>query len=150
MQFSDISRPLRQHLGLRQDEMAERLGISRSYYGELESGKREASKTLLEMIQLLDKVERLNVDSVGNGSVHEEPGEYGRRASKLEKINAHLEPWILKARVDHELAGYLLTQLRLHLPHEQLERLEVAQGGQIQKRSNQPVKRNQRQGEERA
>lgn len=68
--FADRARKLRNQLGFSQTEMAERMGITRSYYSSLETGKAEPSDTLARMLGLIDALEE-------GGRLAEPRREYG-------------------------------------------------------------------------
>lgn len=67
MEFSQKFFALRQRLGITQDEMAKRLGISSNYVSLLEKEKKEPSEAIIRHVELIERVENAGM-SQGQGA----------------------------------------------------------------------------------
>lgn len=56
LSFCERISSLREHLGLNQEEMGAKFGVSRNYYSQLEGGKRRPSDSLARILDLLELV----------------------------------------------------------------------------------------------
>jgi transcriptional regulator with XRE-family HTH domain len=102
--------------------MAHRLGISRSYYNALERGRRQPGKWLQKTLQTIrDELQHNGLTNVSK--VHsldhvkslESPHAAGR-----DDILDYLKPWFDRIERDPNVAPFILTQLRKHLPIDDL------------------------------
>ena len=137
----NVFRSLREQLALTQKEMAMRMGITRAYYGQLESGAKEPSATLLGMLELMRKEmeldRRLAEIKEEQGAAYPvqrerkpgdpliaDPNRYpgGSRASGVVKdVEAHVAQLVEAAREDANAAAVVRHLLRKHLPLSDLD-----------------------------
>jgi hypothetical protein len=107
--------------------MAYRLGISRSYYNAVECGRRLPGKWLQKSIDIIGaeigKQKPTKVDEVHvyaqepDLKVVSEP----KHSAGRDEVITYLEPWFTCIDSDPNAAPYVLTQLRKHLPHGDIE-----------------------------
>ena len=142
----ESARKLRERLGLSQEEMADRIGYTRQHYNELEGGKRAWSKRARKALSILE-MESDTEGSPNSDNVSESPAPYLAEVdasdiratlqevflaarspdspSALSRIGSHLLPWLEAAREDPDIAGYVISQIRLHLNPMILEKLRT-------------------------
>jgi len=121
---------LRQRSGLSQAEMAQRLGITRQYYNAMECGHRAPGKLLLKSLDSLEseltvlgrkKVNGVDTSASGTDAQPQVVSEGSRLPiAGRSEILAYMEPWLQKIAEDENVAPYILTQLRKHLPHDDM------------------------------
>jgi transcriptional regulator with XRE-family HTH domain len=108
---------LRETLGLNQSQMAERLGITREWLSQLETGKAEVQELTHYKMQELEK--SLYKREPQEGVVRESQAPFGTQdtltAKLKEEARRTLEDALSKAGDEPVTVSWILTQLRIHL-----------------------------------
>lgn len=82
MEFPPRLLQLRQRLGLTQEEMATRLGISSNYVSLLEKGRKDPSPAIERHVELIERMQDAGMTGgYGDGTtLRDEPAHYGRKS----------------------------------------------------------------------
>lgn len=123
-------RQVREELDLTQQQLAERLLLTRNFIAKIESGVAEPSaRTLSNLETLLHQATRFVDDPAAPGviSLREDPSPYdpGRRDGPTEEqLLAQFMKTLEAARQVPGGLAYVWSQLKIHLSPEQIERLK--------------------------
>lgn len=108
---SETCRSTREALGLTQQELADRLLVSRAYLAQVETGTKIPSARLLAQITALVPSKSDEVNTVQEAG----PPEYGTAAAIAQQIRERFERLMTAAAGNTQRLGWVAEQLQRHL-----------------------------------
>lgn len=140
---SVVLRQLRKGIRMTQEQMAAHLGVTRSYYNQVETGRKELTGHLQEKVDIMLTSPALKSEHSEGSlkehqrelppspirpdyeviSLNEDQAPRAPKEPQAEDCKRYLETYLSHALKIPGGVGHCLTQLKMHLPIENIKRL---------------------------